>query len=165
MSLSHQTCLSRCIALISLYRVETEAGEVEELTLRRHTGTNVYSGVHGDSNPSSSAVSPPRHPLQFLLVPHLAFFQGLRLSSAFHHPQTLVFALHSAWNCPPSLPSLHRAGPCLFPGPCLVLLPLHPLPSWPQTECGMRQKRHLARSQADRAFLCELEMLLELCEP
>lgn len=49
--------------------------------------------------------------------------------------------------------------------PCLVLLPFHPLPSWPQAECGMRQKRDLARSQADLAFLCELEMLLELCEP
>lgn len=127
LSLSHQTCLSRCIALISLYRVETEAGKVEELTLRRRTGTDVYSGVHGDANPSSSAVSSPRHPLQFPLVPHLAFFQGLRLSPTVHHPQTLVFALHSAWNCPPSLPPRHRAGPCLLPGLCLSRFAPHHL--------------------------------------
>ena len=56
-------------------------------------------------------------------------------------------------------------GCCLLSGPCLVLLCPHPLPSWPQSECGMRQKGDLAGSQADRAFLRELKMLLDLSDP
>ena len=57
------------------------------------------------------------------------------------------------------------SGRRLLSGPCLVLLCPHPLPSWPQSECGIRQKGDLAGSQADRAFLRELEMLLDLSDP
>ena len=105
---------------------------------------------------------------KWLWLPPLVFPARLPVSpSLFSHclePEWRQ-ARHPAGAAASFLQTRGMFSPCFFPGPCLVLLPFHPLPSWPQAERDMKQKRDLARSQADLAFLCELEMLLELCEP